>query len=53
MNNYQTDNNATLANTAPLFASVWMALFYVIRRNLNERRLAAANSADALQKMED
>ena len=58
MNHYETDTNGTLVNPAPLFASVWMALFHVLRRNYNERCLAnAANAANTAntkqpQKME-
>ena len=44
MNPYETDTNGTLVNNAPLFASVWLALFYVLRKNFNERRLASAVS---------
>ncbi len=29
------------STTIPLFASVWVALYYVLRRNFHERRLAA------------
>ena len=42
MNRYETDTNGTLADPTPLFASVWLALFYVLRKSFNERRLAAA-----------
>lgn len=38
MSEYQTDNKAALANAAPLFASSWLALFYLLRENFNERR---------------
>ena len=55
MNHYETNTNGTLVNPAPLFASVWLALFHVLRRNYNERCLAnAANTANTKkpQKME-
>jgi len=52
MNNYKTDNNGTLTTPAPLFASVWLALFYVLRQNFNERRLAAATSKESGQDAE-
>ena len=45
MNQYNTDNNGALVTTAPLFASVWLALFSELRKNYNEWRLA--NAADA------
>lgn len=38
MNHYDTNSEGALVNTAPLFASSWLALFYVLRENLNERR---------------
>jgi hypothetical protein len=41
MNQYETDNNGTLVDPTPLFASVWLALFYVLRKSFTERRLAA------------
>ena len=45
MNRYETDTNGTLVDSTPLFASVWLALFYVLRKSFNERRLAAAANA--------
>lgn len=39
MNRYDTDNNGALVTTAPLFASVWLALFSEIRKSYNEWRL--------------
>jgi hypothetical protein len=53
MNHFETDTNGTLVNTAPLFASVWLALFYVLRRSFNERRLAATTNANPLRQLED
>lgn len=44
MNKYNTDSNAALATSAPLFASVWLALFNELRKNYNEWRLATATS---------
>ena len=41
MNQFDSNTNQALVNTIPLFASVWMALYYVLRRNFQERRLAA------------
>ena len=41
MNQYNTDNNGALVTTAPLFASVWLALFSELRKNYNEWRVAA------------
>ena len=52
MNQYKTNSSGALVNTAPLFASVWMALFYVVRKNYIERRLAATENASRLQQIE-
>ena len=53
MNQYKTDPNGNMVATAPLFASVWLALFYVLRKNFYERRMAAAASADRSQEQEN
>ncbi len=45
MNNFKTEADGTLVNTAPLFASVWLALFHVLRKNYSERQLASAINA--------
>lgn len=42
MNEYHTDNKDAIANAAPLFASSWLALFYLLRENYNERRAPVA-----------
>lgn len=44
MNHYETNNDGTLVNPAPLFASVWLALFHVLRRRYNDRCQAAATN---------
>ena len=49
MNRYKTDTNGAMVTTAPLFASVWLALFYVLRKNFNERRIAAAANTNGSQ----
>ena len=50
MNNYETNSNGALVTPAPLFASVWLALFNVLRKNFNERNLAeAANTKSSRQ----
>ena len=46
MNQYNTDNNGALLTTAPLFASVWLALFSELRKNYNEWRLATATTKE-------
>jgi hypothetical protein len=47
MNHYETDTNGALVNPAPLFASVWLALFHVLRKNYNERNLAEAEKTNS------
>jgi hypothetical protein len=49
MNRYKTETNGTLVAPAPMFASIWLALFYVLRENFNERRLAASAKTDDVQ----
>ena len=52
MSAYKTETNAALVDT-PLFASVWLALFYVLRRSFNARRLAASVNASKPDQVED
>ncbi len=52
MSRYKTEPNGTMVATAPLFASVWLALFYVLRKNFNERRMAAAGNTNSSQEQE-
>jgi len=40
MNYLDTADDQALTKTTPLFASVWLALFNVLRRNYYEWRLA-------------
>lgn len=44
MNSYESEANGTMVNDTPLFASVWLAFFYVLRRSFNERRVTAVAS---------
>ena len=53
MKPYESDTNGTLVNNAPLFASVWLALFYVLRKNFNHHRLAANVNMPKTRKAED
>lgn len=46
MNQFDGNTNQALVNTIPLFASVWVALYYVLRRHLQERRLATPARID-------
>ena len=47
MNHYDTNSDGALVNTAPLFASSWLALFYVLRETLIERRELARADKDS------
>lgn len=38
MSNFKADTNVTPIEPAPLFASVWLALYYVLRKTFNERQ---------------
>ena len=46
MNHYKTETNRAPVNTTPLFASVWLALFFTLRENYHERRLATTADTD-------
>ena len=46
MNHYENNSNGAMPDAAPLFASSWMALFYVLRKNFAERRLAESNAVN-------
>ena len=46
MNQFESNTSSALVETIPLFASVWMALYYLLRRNFQERRLAATESSE-------
>ena len=39
MNQYKHDTNAAGTSAEPLFASVWLALYYGLRKNYNERQI--------------
>jgi hypothetical protein len=44
MNQYNANTNGDLVNTAPLFASVWLALFNELRKNYLEHRIESAGN---------
>jgi hypothetical protein len=39
MNQLESETNGAMAAAEPLFASVWLALFYELRKHYLERRL--------------
>ena len=47
MNQYKQESNGVVAAAEPLFASVWLALFFELRKNYIERR-SAKNSAESV-----
>jgi len=53
MNPYESNTTGPLVNSAPLFASVWLALFYVLKKNFNERRSAVSAEAENLSRMKE
>lgn len=54
MDNYETNTNGALVNTTPLFASVWLALYYVVRKNFIDHRLTAVvGNTKKLTKLEE
>jgi hypothetical protein len=54
MTRHETELNGAQVNTAPLFASVWLALFSSLWENYNERRLLATGlDTDCPEETED
>ena len=53
MNLYETETNGVLADAAPLFASVWLALFNELRRNYYERRLTPAVNTESSRALDN
>lgn len=49
MNRFEHDTNDAPADVIPLFTSSLMALFHVLRKNFNERRIAAKPAEKSLQ----
>jgi len=53
MNPYETSTSESLVNSAPIFASVWLALFYMIKKSYSERRLAVAKETEELPRVKN
>lgn len=49
MNHYKADTNAAGTTAEPLFASVWLALYYGLRKNYNERRIEKSEDSASSQ----
>ena len=47
MKQFEIKTSAPMVNSAPLFASVWLALYYEIRKSFTERRLATATNMES------
>jgi hypothetical protein len=50
MNRYKTESNGAVVNPIPLFSSSWLALFYLLRKNFNERRGHSTTSEGSSQR---
>ncbi len=53
MNPYESSTSDNLVNSAPIFASVWLALFYMIKKSYHERRLAVAEETEELPRVKN
>jgi hypothetical protein len=51
MNPYETSTSESMVSSAPIFASVWLALFYMLKKNFNERRLAVSEETEKLRQL--
>ena len=49
MKHQETNTNRARVNTAPLFSSVWLALFNELRQQYIDRRLEVAANSDCSQ----
>ena len=52
MNHYKTETTVPLVDTAPLFASIWLALFNELRKNFEERRQTSDTETESRQVIE-
>jgi hypothetical protein len=52
MKNSETGSDGILVQPRPLFASTWMALFYMLRKNYNERHFVGPENAECSQATE-
>ncbi len=54
VNHTETSNDATLANSRPLFSSAWLELFTMLREHYAERHIAVpVNSEPPQEKYEE
>ena len=53
MNQFEHEPNGALLSTTPLFASSLLALFYVLRENFTERRLAKKPTEESSKAKEE
>ena len=51
MNNSDTSHKEILVGTKPLFASPWLALFFELRKNYNERNDRATTNKPSEPKL--
>lgn len=52
MKHIETDSEEVLIEQRPLFASAWVALFSVLRKNYNERHFVDSENAESPQAIE-
>jgi hypothetical protein len=50
MNHLKQETNGAMAAAEPLFASVWLALFYELRKNFAKRRAIKSAGSRAQHK---
>ncbi len=49
MDRFENDSNGVLADTAPLFASNLLALFYMLRKNFKPRQAPVQPTGNSLR----
>ena len=48
MNHYKSESHGAMTTAEPLFASVWLALFYELRKTYSERRSVNSVAQESL-----
>jgi len=52
MNHYHSNADGTMADAMPMFASIWLALFYVLRKNYYDHRASVESNVSNSANME-
>ncbi len=50
MNHYEPESDGAMVAAEPLFASVWLALYYELRKNYIERRARKLANPESSQR---